>query len=232
MRNLKNWFHSKATLTEREKKEMWGTIKRKTQPNKRNHKFAVFSSVAAATVLGVSLFTNPGQALVAELKEWFEPEKTISQSLEGQSETIHYTLEEQKDARYVIYVDENTYSYTRDGEVDVFKPHHSIDSLPEISMTIAHRTGTPEEIALHETNALSLSYEWVTEPVAVTNPLKSTLIRGVKERGDGLSPSTKIYITEDGRGGSYVITQNLFVEAEEGHGARMDQMLKEFTLLP
>jgi RNA polymerase sigma factor (sigma-70 family) len=40
----------------------------------------------------------------------------------------------------------------------------------------------------------------------------------------------KYYLIDNGQGGTFVIEQHYFVEASEGHGARFDNMLKQFQV--
>ncbi|MED4970575.1 RNA polymerase sigma factor [Parageobacillus toebii] len=40
----------------------------------------------------------------------------------------------------------------------------------------------------------------------------------------------KYYLVDNGQGGTFVIEQHYFVEASEGHGARFDNMLKQFQV--
>jgi len=44
-------------------------------------------------------------------------------------------------------------------------------------------------------------------------------------------PVSKYYFVDNTKGGTFVIKQQLFLEAAEGHGVRFDNMVKEFKIV-
>jgi hypothetical protein len=88
---------------------------------------------------------------------------------------------------------------------------------------------------------LKETYDTVYDIESVDSPVKGLKLMAHDGRMDaenkedmpqGHSPIVKIYLVDNTDGGTFVITLKYFIEAEEGHGSRMDAMLREFTVVP
>jgi len=193
---------------------------------------AVVGGAAAAAMLAAFLAAAPsGQALVAEVKSWFVPEKTVEESLEGLPGSTEVELQE-GEFGYVIYFDEERFRMIRGDGVDRIVPIESPGgAYPEVYMEISRRAGSPADVA----NALAEAVR--TEPTVigprrVEEPIDAWEVYAVGGAG-GLEwndPVVRYLAFDDRAGGSFVAKQKYFLEAEEGYSARFQLMMKEFYI--
>jgi len=198
--------------------------------NKRWIKYA--ASAAAVALIVVSAQTDSAHALINQIKEIFAPEKELDQAIEGIEEENTLHLTESSTAEYVIYVDEERYKLISQEEKDLIVPREPLgEAYPEVSMEIKHKSEVLPEAHLSQVeNDLKSEFPNLSSPRKVNQPVSGWELYGVA--GDQWdSPFIKVYLIEDGQDGSFMITQRYFLEAEEGHGARFDAMLKEFHIL-
>lgn len=199
-------------------------------------------AIAATITLGLALavvFSKTGQAMIQEVKKWLPLQKEVNQSLEGMTEQQNVKKQEvpgsigdeKQVASYVIYIDEERYKLIRDQHESRIIPKTPLPArYPEVSMTIHQDLAiSPEKMAHMIYKDLTDQYETVKPPEKVTEPLagwKISARTGVKWD----SPVITVYVTSNKINGSFIFRQTYFLEASEGHGARMFQMLKEFHI--
>lgn len=204
----------------------------KESNNRKGSKWGwIITLVAAASIVGVMVTTNTGQAFVNQIKQYFEPEKKVIEEYEGMPEEKDIVLQN-TESGYVIYIDEDRYKLVQEENQDVIMPKIPLEErYPEVSMSIKQVVGVlPEQIIAEQQQLLAEKYDKVEAPVQVTEPLEATLI-AAKDGQSWDSPVVKVYVLSNGYGGSFVITEKYFLEASEGHGARFYYMLEQFTLV-
>jgi len=102
---------------------------------------------------------------------------------------------------------------------------------PEVFMEIQQvKDKKPETIATELQKELSEGYIKVENKGTVNVPIKALLIYA-NNGSKWNSTIIKYYLVDDAKGGTFIIKQQLFLEAEEGHGVRLDNMLKEFKII-
>jgi hypothetical protein len=220
------WINIENRLGKVDKGERFEMKKR------RNRIISLAASIAAVAVLVLGLQTQPGLALVNRIRDMFVPEKNITQDIEGQTEEQDVQLNEGKDAEYVIYVDQERYVFERGQRSDMIVPNPPLEErYPEVSMEIKQvNDKSPEELIAETEAELKQEFDDVTVPKQVDSPVSGWMVRGL-EGSKWDSRLVKVYVISNQKQGSFVITQRYFLEAEEGHGARFDHMLKEFHII-
>jgi hypothetical protein len=205
--------------------------RRKGRKIKIRKKQVWFAFVSTAAVLMLTfLFTEPGQAGINKVKEWFAPKKVIVEEVEGQKEQKEVTLNKSK-AGYVIYFDEKMYRVEKlDGKDRIVPLMKGSPDLPKVYMEIRQVTDqTPEALASSLEKQVKEQYPIIIQTGKVSEPVKGYVIHG--ESGQQWNDEVvKYYLVDNGQGGTFVIEQHYFVEASEGHGARFDNMLKQFRV--
>jgi hypothetical protein len=217
---------TKNKVTHMEAKKM------KLEQNKRKSKSWITGTIAAAVLIGIfTTATDTGQAFVNNVKELFAPEKQVVREIEGMPEEQEVVLNEGK-AGYIIYIDEERYTLIEEDSLDRIVLKEKLDDMyPEVSMSIEQVADkTPAELAADISAELKKSFATVKEVEAVTNPIDGLLISAIDgDEWDSLV--TEVYIVSNEKEGSFIIQQNYFLEATEGHGVRFNQMLKAFTII-
>ncbi len=224
------------------KEEIWQAIKAQTiksskgvrrMNKKRKKSFAtVFATgtVAAAILLSFFLGTEPGKAAVDKIKELFEPQKKIVQELEGNQENTLVELEQSK-MGYILYVDKEYYDVIHKDGADRIVPKYQGEGLPDVFMEITQvEDKGVDAVADDIINNLKSKYPIVENRGQVSDPVKGTLIHAASgNEWDDII--LKYYIIDNTKGGAFVIEQQYFLEAAEGHGARFYHILKEFQIV-
>lgn len=195
----------------------------------------ISSTVGLTAMLLLGLFFTtaaPGQALVAQVKEWFAPQKAVKEELEGIPFEAEVELQE-GNTGYVIYFDEEMYRMVLGEETDRIVPNRDPGDLyPEVYMEIGRQDDSPDEVADALYQSMVGTVSTLLEPRVVEEPYPGWEIYAVSGTGgkEWNDPVTRYYVWSDEAGGSFVIRQQYFIEAEEGHGDRFQQMLKEFYI--
>jgi hypothetical protein len=246
---MKNEFDSQiekeltayTKITQEEKDKIWneinGNISKETRSDRKKTKKKgkkrpfLIATIAAAFLLFVGSQTNIGHAIIDQVKILFEPEKEIVQSIEGMEEEGTVNLNEGTESEYVIYVDEERYTFTKSEGKDQITAINIPDNYPYVGMDIEQFKDKEPQVILEE-----LRGEWQDESFDISSiaqvdyPLEAISFR-VKKGNNPDSEIIKYFAISNGKNGSFVFTQYFFLEAEEGHGARLSQMLKEFHLV-
>ena len=236
-------------------------MSRNKYKNKKN-KIGWIIAAAAALLAVLTAFTPAGQAAVAKIIDLFAPAKEVEITLEGMTEENEYQLhtpeitqsvqtegptetggETKQEMTYAIYVDGSRYyTETADG-VDWIRPVDYPKNYPEVSMSIYQvKDKAPSELATELQNAITAEYDTIYEPEDVESPIPSIhlfahdgLLEGENEKEDMPQWDAKvidIYLADNTQGGTFVISLKYFMEATEGHGERLKDMLKDFTVIP
>ena len=116
-----------------------------TRKANRWKKAVGISAAAVVTALALGgIFTQPGQAALEKIRQYFEPEKVVEYEIEGDKEDIDSRLQ-QSEMGYVIYYDQERYKIVEDGEIV-----HCNRKGPDIPRLIGNFPGSryqPEELA-------------------------------------------------------------------------------------
>lgn len=193
----------------------------------------VTTGVVAAAIAVTAFLSFPmGTALMKSMQSWFEPEKKIEITLEGEKEETNGQVHVNQESRYAIYYDKDRYKLVQEGGKDVIT---TIDLLPEpypqVSLTIEQKTDKqPEKLAAEIAKQLGEKFANVREIERVASPVDGYRIHAI-DGNDRLSRVTTIYVTDNKKQGSFVLSMNYFLEAAEGHGARFTQTLEQFEVL-
>jgi hypothetical protein len=167
---------------------------------------------------------------VDKIKQMFVPNKVVKQQIEGTEEKNNVTLKEST-MKYIIYIDEERYAMVKVDGKDRIIPKVVDKKLPEVFMEIEQLKDKKPEVAASEIeNQLKSQYKRVENMDTVSYPINSKLIYascGTKWN----DIVVKYYFIDNTKGGTFIVKQQYFVEASEGHGARFDNMLKEFKIV-
>lgn len=207
---------------------------------KRKKHYLSLAVIAASLILCLLSQTDTGYAFVDKIKSMFVPEKEIVLSLEGQEEKKTVNLHADQSSDYVIYVDDEMYSYSKGTSSDIIEPKLPLDSkYPKISMEIQKFSTLKKDDLFKEiTSTLASDGFLVTSNERINDPISSHEIVAIKSFNKTNSNSPlwddevrRYYIIESTNEDLFLIKQNLFTEALEGHGARFNSMLKEFRII-
>src|SRR5699024_6198364 len=143
---------------------------------------------------------------------------------------------------YVIYIDEDRYRMEEIDGVERVVPKEPLgDNYPEVYMEISERSEvgkdeirTEIEKQLNEDGVSLINQEEVSEPLKATMlyALESEYVQDgeiINLEWDAIVHRYYVMTVEDDR--AFVIKQQFFTEAEEGHGARFDAMLASFEII-
>jgi len=199
---------------------------------KKNRVIPIIITTAAALIIAFSLQTDTGMAFIKGIKDMFVPEKVITQSIEGQDEKTDVNLNEGADAEYIIYVDETRYKMINGDKADVITTIEPLpEKYPEVTMEIRQVADQkPEALVKKFETELKKDFPELRAVETVTEPVEGFLLHGLNG-SDWDARVVHAYVISNGKDGSYIITQNYFLEAAEGHGARFHHMLESFEIV-
>lgn len=200
--------------------------------NRKTRALSILIAISAAFFTIFSLQTKQGAAIIDQIKDFFTPEKEITQSIEGQDEQINVTLHEGTNVEYIIYIDESRYKMVKGEEADIITTIDPLpDNYPPVSLEIKQITDQePEEVLQKLESEFSQDFPELQPAETVTEPVEGYLLHGI----DGNEPTSKVvhaYIISNGKDGSFILQGNYFLEAAEGHGARFHEMVESFELV-
>ncbi|MCF6138493.1 hypothetical protein [Pseudalkalibacillus berkeleyi] len=214
-----------------QKENMWHAIEKEIEmtPQKLTKtKWKPLMITVAASILLIMGFLNtpPGHALVDNVKQMFAPEKQVKIPMEGSEEEETATLNDQSEKGYVIYVDEEHYKMEEKKGYDIITPKEPLpEHFPEVFMKIIHVENQNVEETISKLEAEhGITFEQTDYPIA--SQTARTL-----EGHEWNSELNKYFVIADESGGSYIFHQRYFLEAAEGHGVRLSEMLKDFHIV-
>lgn len=195
----------------------------------------IYTGIAASLLLvGCNKADPPGNEVIppAEMPEESpeetpalperEPTKDIVQSVEGEETTVTMDLVEGSDGMYSLYIDPSRYTFATDEKEDRLMPVDEMpDGYPDVSMTFLFVDNqTPESVA----EDMKQEYSLPLEEQTIASPVNALSLHGTSGE-DPDSEVVTLYLIESGSG-TLLITETYFLEAQEGHGARFEQMLE------
>ncbi|MPN40220.1 hypothetical protein SDC9_187756 [bioreactor metagenome] len=185
-----------------------------------------------AAALAVVIFSNTeyGHATANKIREIFVTNKTITQSLEGMDEESDVSLKEGS-SKYIIYIDEERYTMVSENGKDKIYSKIKSENLPEVYMEIDQVKGkSPKIVASEIERTLKDKYPSVENNGEVTDPIEGILISAYS--GSNWNDTViKYYFVDNKEGGTFIIKEQYFLEAAEGHGARFYNMIKQFKIV-
>ena len=198
---------------------------------------------AAAVAIAAFLTMPAGTAMMKEVQTWFAPEKKAEVRVEGQTEQTDQQLHQStpapsdagsagEEAQYVIYYDRDRYKLVAGEDKDVITTKEPLpDRYPDVYATIEQLPGVaPADAIAQARERLAAAFAEVRATEQVSEPVAGYRVRAI----DGQEWNSEIevvYATDNGKGGSFVLTLRYFLEAAEGHGARFEQMLQQFQVV-
>lgn len=189
-----------------------------------------YGSVAAVLAIVIFTSTEYGHAAVDKIKQMFVPNKVVKQQIEGTDEKNNVTLKEST-MKYIIYIDEERYTMQKVDGKDKITPKIKAENYPEVFMEIEQvKDKSPEAAASQIEKELKGKFKTVENMGQVKEPISAKLIKartGVKAKDTVVN----YYFVDNTKGGTFIIKQQYFMEASEGHGARFYAMLKEFKIV-
>jgi hypothetical protein len=199
---------------------------------KKNRIIPMIVTAAAAFIIAFSLQTDTGLAFIKGIKDIFVPEKEIIQSIEGQDEATNVNLNEGTNSEYIVYVDETRYKMSKGEEADIITTIEPLpEKYPEVTMKIKQVTNEkPEDLVGKIEAELKKDFPELRMVETVTEPVEGYWLHGTT----GSQWDSKVvtaYVISNGKEGSFIITENYFLEAAEGHGARFHHMLESFEII-
>ncbi|MRG87136.1 hypothetical protein [Salinibacillus xinjiangensis] len=235
---LQHYFTSQTNDMNNLKDHTWENIQQRLftdeEPeSKKPNRFVVgVAMLAVVVMISIGTSTTTGQAIIGSLKELFEPNKQVDIAIEGDKEETEVTLETKEELDYIIYVDDSRYKMVK-GDTDRIVPKQELgEQYPEVSMEISQHTNTTiEEQMKKATNEVINEGLAVRREGPVNEPLPGKFVKYMEEEpNEWDSPVYKYYFFESG-GNVFVIKQEYFLEASEGHGVRFDSMLESFEIV-
>ncbi|WP_093194090.1 hypothetical protein [Salimicrobium halophilum] len=231
-RKLEKRLKEETDNMEKQKQETWSRIESElfTGETKKKRTPWVATAVAATLILLIVAASIPDlrQPVVNSVKELFVEEKEQNINIEGQEEETDVQRNADEEWNYVIYVDEDRYRLEEGEGVDRIIPATELgEAYPEVSMMITETEATPGEIESEMTETYP---DYSIESEQVTTPQEATELRAVPQGAtEWNTPIYRWYVIEGET--TYVVKQNYFLEAAEGHGARFDAMLETFEIV-
>ncbi len=123
------------------------------------------------------------------------------------------------------------YDLVKSDEADRIVAKHQGEGLPEVFMEITQIVDkAPSAVAADIENQLKTEFPIVENRGQVSDPIDGTLIRATT--GNEWNDKVVVYyLVDNTQGGTFVIKEQYFFEASEGHGSRFYHMLKEFEIV-
>ncbi|MUK88655.1 hypothetical protein GMD78_09655 [Ornithinibacillus sp. L9] len=231
------------------KEETWNKINQELFPSKnkvkkKSRKKPIFTLVSAAIILFAIVFgvTEPGQAMIQGLKEMFVEEKQQVIEIEGDKEIRDVELETNEELEYIMYVDKSFYKMTKTDTGDRIVPAQELeDRFPDVSMEITRKENVSVEEVIEEIKAtIEADGLIINQEEHVDTPIEGFVIKALgpeytNEHGktghQWDTPINRYYVTEPIDNQFFVIKQEYFLEAAEGHGVRLNSMLESFEIV-
>jgi len=143
--------------------------------------------------------------------------------------------------RYALYVDETRYVVEKQGEVDVITPKDYPADYPPVAMRISQEPNmSVDDMVTRLHTELKANYDNVNEieDAAFAHVSGKSVyafngdINGDKDTMPQWDDAVlKVYVLDNTVGGVFVVEMRYFIEAEEGHGARMEAMMDGFEVI-
>ncbi len=204
---------------------------------------AVAAILAVAVAVGLFLQTPMGIAAAGAVRDqfaWFLdtlfPPKDEVVYVEGSPETIHVEAQgrepEENSPGFSLYVDTDSYGMTRENGIWFVRPIHTNPELPPIEMEIRELLDkTPMEAAEETKAQLGSSWEASSILTLWLDNGAEMLAIDTSQGTNWDSPQEDHRFIHNLQGGCYHVVVRYFLEAAEGAGFRLHDMLKSFTIV-
>ena len=151
-----------------------------------------------------------------------EPMMEVVQSIEGEETTVMMELVEGSNSVYSLYIDPNYYVFETDDREDIVKPIENVpDGYPEVSLSFIH---VPNQSPDSVKDDMQQEYSIPLDDKNIQSPVNALSLHGTSGQ-ESDSEVLTLYMVEVDKG-TLLITEKYFLEAQEGHGARFEQMLE------
>lgn len=151
----------------------------------------------------------------------------------GTLRLLSYDPQSQTDAvDFLIYVNEELFFICEDNGLYSIRSNSPLpDSFPKCGLDILHLSGTsPTDAKEAAAEALKDRYAEVTSE-EMTSVLPDSLYLRASAGMDWDSEQAELWFVDDGQGGTFVLTAQYFLEAEEGMGMRFQDMVSSFRVV-
>lgn len=231
----------KETTWEKINEELHRQAEHKKTPKRRKW-FISFVAAVAMLFIVFGTMTETGRAMIQNIKDTFVPNKQVEIEIEGQKEPSNVQLELNEQLQYVIYIDEDRYRMEEVDGADRVVPKEPLgDNYPDVYMEISERSiYGKDELMMEIEEQLNKDGVSLIKEEEVSTPLKATMLYALESNyvqdgeiidlaWDAIVHRYYVIFVEDDR--AFIVKQQFFTEAEEGHGARFDVMLESFELI-
>lgn len=206
------------------------------------------AAAAAVLVCVVFLRTAPGAAAAEYVKEQVNsliqllfPPKEETVIIEGFEDTANYVGQGQEPEAekpgFALYVDSQRYMLVEENGISYVRPvpietdnEEFYASLPPCEMEIEHLEGVSVQDAA-EAEWMRMERIWNSISEIESRKKPAGLFFYVSGGSEWDSPQEDVYFVDDGQGGVFRISIRYFLEATEGHGVRLREMLSSFEVL-
>lgn len=213
--------------------------------------FTAFTPVGNAAVSRIIAMFAPekevvttveGEEETAEQDLYIDAEAASEQVIvtENPEETSEEVTEGQ--VSYAMYVDTERYEVNKEANADIISPKDYPADYPPVDMQISQVPDiSVEDMAASIYSELTAEYDNVLDiesaEFAHAGGLRLYAINGDLNGDKDNMPQwddavMKVYVLDNTAGGVFVVKMRYFIEAEEGHGARLEAMLSEFEIIP
>ena len=223
---------------------VWEKILKNAGPAKHTgRKYIKYAAAAACLVVVVFAVSPAGRASANALYRHIFPDRDNAViTMEGSSEKVNYSgevVEFQPNsglADYGVYIDKNMYSVEKDKDTLIVTPldytEQDMKDTP-VYMTITQTTLDKASSLASELDKIKAKDPVVCETgesdlTGFSNKIHAQWFDADNYQWDGDVES--IYIADNGKGGSFIVTIHYFADCEEGHASRMADMANSITV--
>lgn len=217
---------------------------KKMKKSKKSYARWIAAAIAIVAVATFS-FTTPGVAAAEKVKQaatsviqTLFPPKDGPISVEGEIEIKHQEAAGQeaqlapdgsvKTPGFAIYYDTEIYTKSEENGITYIKAERD-DELPPCEAEIKHVALAPKAAAQNVAKEMQGEYANIEKTEALEN--KDGVGFRFSDGDKWNSACGYVYFISDGKDGCFQITAKYFVEAAEGHGARLAQMADSFKVI-
>lgn len=150
----------------------------------------------------------------------------------GTLRLLSYAPQSQEAADFLIYVNEEQFGICEaDGLYSIRSTSPPPEDFPECGLDIAHLAGvSPDEARLSAEEALESRYGEVSREEESAALPQCPYLRA-SAGTDWDSEQAELWFVSDGQGGTFVLISRYFLEAEEGLGMRLRDMVSSFRVV-
>lgn len=200
------------------------------------------AAAIALVLMGILFFRTPigvaaaeiVQEKVAQLIAVLFPDRDVMVTPEGITDMVPHAAHGKEptpnEAGFVIYIDEERYSMTEDGESFFVRPIDYDPAWPTCEIEIRAIPDKNWETAAEEIRSTMLE-RWKTVSGIYRSQEPPCMIFNANNGDAWESTCEDHYFYENGNQGTYHIVSRYFVGIAEGHGTRLGAMVNTFSLI-